>query len=55
MTPCMASLTHAVDVIHEVKARLEQTGGTVELYALRRFSSDELRLLVMRELGLAAS
>jgi hypothetical protein len=53
MSPEMASLTHAVDVICEIKARLEATGGTVELYALQRFSVDELDLLVRLELGLA--
>lgn len=55
MSPEMASLTHAVDVICEIKARLEATGGTVELYALQRFSSAELDLLVRLELGLCGS
>lgn len=49
----MSSLVHAVTVISDVKARLEQVGGMVELDHLRRFSVDELDLLVRRELGLA--
>jgi hypothetical protein len=43
---------HAVDVITRVRERLEAQGADAELFRLRRFSSDELQILVRLELGL---
>ena len=51
MTPAMRGAMHAVDVITEIRLRLEHTGGVVELYQLARFSVDELDLLVALEAG----
>lgn len=53
MSAEMQSLTHAVDVIQAVRARLEAQGAMAELWALRKMSVDELDLLVRKELGLA--
>lgn len=53
MTPAMRAATHAVDVIREVRARLEQTGGVRELEHLAGFSSDELERLVTLEQGIS--
>lgn len=43
---------HAVDVIQEVRLRLEATGGWVELWQLAGMSVDELERLVEMELGI---
>lgn len=40
---------HAVDVLLLVRQRLEQAGAHHELLRLSRMSSDELRILVDRE------
>lgn len=54
MSPAFRSAMHAVDVISEVRARLEAEGGIRELLSLSRFSVDELDLLVQQETGVAA-
>ena len=48
----MSEALHAVDVITRVRERLEAEGGDAELFRLRRFSSDELQILVRLELGM---
>lgn len=49
MSPAFRAAVHAVDVIREVRARLEAEGGVTELYHLSRFSSCELEHLVLLE------
>ena len=51
MSPAFRAALHAVDVIGEVRARLEAEGGVTELYHLHRFSVDELEHLVLLETG----
>ena len=53
MTEEMRHALHAVDVICRVRTRLEAAGDLAALYALRRFSIDELDRLVRLELGMA--
>lgn len=50
MTPVMANLCHAVEVVQQVQARLEDAGAVVELDQLAGLSTSELALLVEREL-----
>lgn len=52
MTAALRSALHAVDVIQEVRARLETTGGIRELEHLAGFGVDELERLVLLEAGI---
>jgi hypothetical protein len=49
MSPAFHAAVHAVDIIREVRARLEAQGGVIELHHLSRFSSAELERLVLLE------
>lgn len=46
----LAPIRHAVDVLMQVRERLETAGAHAELLRLSRMSSDELRILVDREI-----
>lgn len=53
MTPLLAALVHPVEVIAEVRSRLEAEGAIGELQHLARFSSAELDRLVRLERGMS--
>lgn len=53
MSPALVALVHPVDVIAEVRSRLEAGGGIRELEHLAGFSSDELDRLVTLERGMS--
>lgn len=53
MTPAFAFALGAVSAYRTVEARLIDRGSVTELDILRRLSSDEVDLLVMKERGMA--